>query len=337
MKTLILFLVLILVGITATAQQVNPSDSTLKNIEKNVEKIKEEIVKESPAPYTGQSIFEDRKGGSAIFLPSGGTFRLNTADASIKLSFANKVSNQHLFYGFDISGKNNDGLLSIISQGDISPGVKINGIIGYQELFSGSDILDGWIALKIGYEGASFKLFYSDSSFSSQVKKTTFNAFITSLAFNLKIGGNKVLALSVGYQKANNYSDLDKIELTDKKTINDTTSNTIRVYENKFTVRSGDYKISNQIPINLDFFWTPNSAPRIGFYHYWRTMISDNKATNGFGTGLYLLKKNNPLSSIVGLVFEVNDISKLSDGFGNSFTINILVAYNFGFMNQNLH
>jgi hypothetical protein len=305
-------------------------DSTLKRIDENVGQLKEELVKKEPEPFTGQSLFEDRKGNSAIFLPYGGTFRLNTADASLKLSFVNRVSTKKLFYGFDISGKTNDGITNLISKGDISPGTKVNGIVGLQELFHKSNLLDGWITLKVGYEGTIFKLFNSDSVFAKQIQKTSFNTFTSSLSLNIKIGGTKLIAASVGYQKANNFDDLDDLELTDKKTFVDPVTNTTRSSEKKIKVKVGDYKTFDQIPLNLDFFWVPNNTNRIGLYHYWRGKISDGDFTNGFGSGLYLLKKNNPLSSIAGIVFEVADISKLNDGFGKNFTINFVVGFNFG-------
>lgn len=337
MKKTILYLKFALLSSVVFGQELKSIDSTLMSIDANVGELKDELVKEKPSPSTGQSIFEDSKGNSAIFLPSGGTFRLNAADASLKFSYADRVSTKKLFYGFDVSGKTNDGLFSLISNGNISPGTKVNGIIGLQELFHKTNLFDGWLALKVGYEGSSFKLFNPESVFTNQIKKTSFNTFTSSLAFNLRIGGNKLLALSVGYQKVNNYSDLDELELTDTKTINDSVSNTTRTYMSKVKARTGDYKVFDQVPINIDFFWTPNNNPRIGFYHYLRTKFSAGKATNGFGSGLYLLKKNNPLSSTAGIVFEVSDISKLNDGFGNNFTINFIVAYNFGFTNRNLY
>jgi len=281
---------------------------------------------------TGQSVFEDRTGNSAIFLPSGGTFRLNTADASLKFSFADKVSSRKLFYGLEISGKTNNGILPLISDGDISPGTRALGVIGLQEFFSSSNTLDGWLALKAGYDGSSFKLFNPDAPFSSQIRKASFNALVSSLAFNLKIQGNKLIALSLGYQKANNYAELDEIELTDEKTINDPASSTSRSYTKKSKVRTGDYQTFNQVPLNLDFFWYPASNPRIGLYHYYRGKFKTGQFTNGIGSGLYLLKKDNPLSSVAGLVFEVTDLSRLKEGYGKNFTISFLVAYNFGFI-----
>ncbi|MEW6774498.1 MAG: hypothetical protein AB1304_10930 [Bacteroidota bacterium] len=308
-------------------------DTSLTKISETVDAIKEEVVEEKSKPFTGQSMFEDSKGKSAIFLPNGGTFGLNIADGSIRLSFAQNVSTSPIFLGLDVSGKTNDGVLSLISKGNISPGAKVNGVIGVKELFRKSDIFDGWIALKAGYEGSAFKLYNPDSAFSKQITKTTFNSFVTSLSFNLKIHGNKLLAVSVGYQKSNNYSDLDDIELIDKKIITDSATNTTRTYETKTKAKVGDYKAFQQIPINLDYFWTPKNLPRIGFYHYWRNAysIEDKKFTNGFGTGIYLLKKNHPLSSIAGVVFEVKDITKLSENYGKGFVVNIVASYNFGF------
>lgn len=312
---------------------------TLKHIDNNLEEIKNKVIEKPEAPLKGQSIFEDRKGESAIFLPNGGTLRLNTADASIKLSFAHRVSTKKPFLGFDISGKTNDGLLTLFSKGMVSPGVKINGVVGIQELFHKSNILDGWLALQIGYEGSSFKLFKPDSVFKNQIEKINFNTFRTSVDFNLKMGGNKLLGVSIGYRKANNYEDLDKIELTDTRIIQDSVSNTTRTYTDKINVRSGLFETFHQVPLKLDFYWTTkNNNPRIGFYHYWRTTINvSGKVVNGFGSGIYLLKKNNPLSSIAGITFEVNDVTKLKDGFGKGFTVNFLVAYNFDFAKRNLH
>ena len=228
-------------------------------------------------------------------------------------------------------GKTRDGISSFISKGDISPGVKIGGILGTQELFHNSNALDGWLTLKVGYEGSSFKLFNSDSSFSKQINRTSFNTLTSSFSFNFKIGGNKILATSIGYQKVNNYDELDDLELTDQKIIKDANSNMTRTYESKTKVKVGDYKTADQVPINFDFYWYSSNMQRIGFYHYWRTKFTNGKATNGFGNGLYLLKKDKPLSSIAGIVFEINDVSKMSDGFGKNFTINFVVGYSFDF------
>jgi hypothetical protein len=347
MKKLIFNLALMFLTCHLFGQDLKSIDSTLKNIDDNVGQLKEELVKEEVEPYTGQSIFEDRKGSSAIFLPYGGTFKLNTTDASLNFSFTNyqvpikDESGKYKlkpFYGVEINGKTNDGILSLISNGNISPGAKVNGILG-KDVFNitkdknGNERKQvlGTLALRIGYEGSSFKLFNSDSVFAKQINKVSFNTFSSTVSFNVKFGGNKILAISTGYKKVNNYGDLDEIELSDKKIITDSVSNTTRTYEVKKKVRVGDYKTFDQIPINLDFFWTPNNNPRIGFYHFWRTKFTNGAATNGFGSGLYLLKKNNPLASIAGIVFEVDDISKLNDGYSKNFTINFVVGYNFGF------
>lgn len=332
MRHTFIFLFIFLTSFTAFSQDdLKNIDTSLRNIDENVSKLTDELVKEEPVPYAGQTLFEDRKGSSAIFLPDGGTFRLNTADASLKLSFINRVSNKKLFYGFDVSGKTNDGIAPLIAKGDIAPGAKVNAIVGLQELIHQSDLLDGWMTLRVGYEGASFKLFNSDSIFSNQVKKTSFNAFTSSVSFNLKIGGNKLLAASIGYQKANNYDDLDDIELTDQKIIKDSVSNITRTYEQKTKVKAGDYETFDQVPLNVDFYWVPNNTNRFGLYHYWRGKFTNGDFKHGFGSGLYLLKKNNPLASIAGIVFEVSDISKLSDGFSKNFTVNFVVGFNFGF------
>ena len=317
---------------TIIEESLKGIEVSLKSIDGNVLNIKDEIVKEKEKPFLGQSIFEDRKDNSAIFLPYGGTFRLSSADASLKLSYVFKTSNRHLFYGIDLSGKSNDGLVPLISKGDISPGARVNLNIGYKEIFTRKEdsLIDGWVNLKIGYEGSIFKLYHADSSFSNQIRRVSFNAVRASFSFNFKIGGTKLIAVSIGYQKVSNYEDLDEIELTDKNVYYDSLANISRSYETKTKVRMGDYETFDQFPINLDFYWVIGKDSRFGIYNFLRTRITNGKITNGFGTGLYLLKNASPLSSIAGIVFEVNDLSKLKEGFDKNFTINFLIGYNFG-------
>jgi|KBSSwiStaDraftv2_1062776.scaffolds.fasta_scaffold61514_3 hypothetical protein len=338
---IILILFLSFSGIKIFSQGQDSLTNILKRIEtsvnglnKNVGDIKEETVKKDPQPFTGQSIFEDRKGMSAIFIPSGGVFRLNTADGSLKISFTNRVSTKHLFYGADVSGKTNDGILPLITEGRLSPGIKLNGVVGFQELFRASDNMDGWVLLKLGYEGSNFKLYDPEAVFSNQFKDSNFNSFTSSISFNIKIHGNSIIAISGGYQKLNNYDDLKEIEVTDTKTFNDPVTNTTRVSKKTIKGRQGAYEETNSIPINIDGFWTPTQTPRIGVYHYWRTKFTEGKTINGLGSGLYLLKKKNPLAAIAGIVFEIPDLSKVNDGFGKNLIVNFIVGYNFGFSNK---
>lgn len=276
----------------------------------------------------GQSTFEDKDGETSIFLRQGGTFRLNTLDGSLKLSYSHENTKSHLFYGIDVSGKTHDGILSLFANGKITPGVKANAVIGYKEIEISSK-LDAWTYAKIGYEGASFKLFEPDSIFAKQINKKTFNTFVVSGAFNLKVGGFAVFGLGFQYKKGNNYSSLEDIEINEITNYTDSTSNTIRTQEQKMTLKSGDYRVFDQWTIQADAFWLPNNQPRIGFYHYFRAKFQGDQFVPTLGSGIYLLKKNNPLSSIAGIVFEINDLTKINEGFGKSFSVNFVVGYNF--------
>lgn len=327
MKNIFFIPFFLFIGQSVFAQDVKKEAEQSKKTDTIAKETKKDI-----APYNGQSIFEDKDGKSAIFLPEGGTFRINTADASLKFSFANRVSNRKLFYGLEVTGKTNDGLLPMITNGDISPGTKINGVIGLQELI-GNPLLDGWLVLKLGYEGSSFKLFSPTADFANQIQKKSFNTFTSSLSFNLKIGGHRLFAISAGYQKANNYNDLTEMELKDEWSTTNSSTSTTRSYERKTKVRGGTYETFDQIPINLDFYWYLADSKRIGMYHYTRSKFNNGKLTNGIGSGIYLLKKDQPLSSILGIVFEVNDIAKLKEGYGKNFTLSFLVAHNFSFAN----
>lgn len=332
MKSIALILIFAFVYSAIYSQnEVNMFESSLGKLDSNVPALNDELGDDDSGLITGQSLFEDRKGISAVFLPYGGMIRINTSDASVQLSFANRVSNKKFFYGFEISGKTNDGFGALISGGKLSPGAKVNGVIGIQELMPKSNTLDSWLVLKIGYEGTAFKLFDDNNDFSKQIRRISFNSLISSFSVNLKIGGDKLLAASAGFQNVNNYDDLGDIELADKTIITNANSNTIRTYENKMKVKVGDYITYYQVPLNLDFFWVPSSSSRIGLYHFWRGRLFNEGFNNGLGTGFYLLHKNNPLYSIAGIVFEIEDVAKLKDGFGENLTINFVVGFNFGF------
>ncbi len=291
------------------------------------------ILAQVSSAKINQTIFEDREGESAIFLPYGGVTRINTGNASFKLSYIFRVTNRPFFYGFNFSGKATNGIRSVIENGDISPGCNFDLIFGFQELLRDSDILDGWLIVKVGYEADRFKLFNPDTNFNNQITSETFTSAIFSLSFNLKIGGNKLSAISIGYKKGNNFDELEETTISNVTTIRDSATNTVRTIKNEETARLGQLKEKDSLPIKLDFFWFPANQPRIGFHHFWRTRITDDKTTNGFGTGVYLLKKKDPLNAIAGLVIELKDFSNLNQGkeLKGNISVSFIGGYNFSF------
>lgn len=334
---ILLFCSVILLDTSMILAQGSPADilliKKLDEINQNVSEIYKTIKKEQDKPFDGQSIFEDREGESAIFLPYGGITRINTGNASFKLSYIFSVADKSFFYGFDFSGKATNGIRSVIENGDISPGGNANLLLGFKELFKKSHILDGWFTVRIGYEADKFKLFNPDTIFNNQITNETFTSTTFSLSFNLKIGGNKLSAISIGYKKENNFDELKETTINSVITIIDSTTNTVRTIRNEETARLGQLKEEDSLPIKLDFFWFPAKQPRIGFHYFWRTKITDDKTTNGFGTGVYLLKEKNPLNAIAGLVFEVKDFSNLNKEkeLKDNISVSFIIGYNFNF------
>lgn len=276
-----------------------------------------------------QIILEDKDGNSSIYLPKGGYFRLNTSDASLKLSYIFSNSKNHIYGGFDISGNTQNGILPLLSKGQIVPGINFNVLFGYKELEVLNNVV--WIGLKFGYEGASFDIFNPKNDFNNQIKNVSFNNFSTSLYANTQIfeSGRCFLGFSVGLKRSNNYKDLDDLELTDETVFFDTLNHITRSYKIIRTVKVGDYKTYNVVPINIDLFWYPTN--QFGLYHFWRSKLIDNNITNSFGTGFYLLKNGSPFSSIGGILFQINDISKIDAGFSKNITISFIIGYKFSF------
>ena len=333
----LLFCCVISFDMSLVIAQESPTDSLLikklDEINQNVSKVHKTIEKERKKPAVGQSIFEDREGESAIFIPYGGIARINTGDASFKLSYICSVTNVSFFYGFDFSGKATNGIRSVIEKGDISPGGSVNLILGFKEFFKRCDNLDGWLTFRMGYEADRYKLFNPNVAFINQITNETFTSTTFSLSFNLKIDGNKLAAISIGHKKTNNFSELKEMTIRTATTLIDSTTNTVRDYGYEETARMGLLKEKRALPINLDFFWFFPNRQRIGFHHFWRKKVADDKTIHGLGTGVYLLKEKNPLNAVAGLVLEIKDLSKLNKDrcFIDCLSVSFIVGYNFSF------
>ncbi len=296
-----------------------------------------------PQSDSTPTLFEDKDGVTSIYLRKGGYFRLNTSDASLKLSYVLSNTKDYLFGGFDIAGNTQNGILPLLSEGQIVPGFDVNFCIGIKEILSGNNVF--WAGGKLGYKSTSFDIFNPSNDFSSQIHDTSFNTVSLSVFINGHIfdNGRGIIGLSIGYDKVNNYKDLNDIEITDETVFSDSAYHIIRSSKKTIIVKTGNYEEHKAIPINADFFWYPSN--RFGFYFLWRSKIlynggisrifEDNMVLkNSFGAGFYLLNNKSPFASNGGVTFQINDICKaINHGIEKDFTISFVVGYKFKFLN----
>jgi hypothetical protein len=81
-------------------------------------------------PIFSQLIFEDVKGEEVLIKYLGGSFLVNSANDSIKIGYAFRNKYDWCF-GIDVAGKAENGIASLLKNGDLTPNVKINFNIGF--------------------------------------------------------------------------------------------------------------------------------------------------------------------------------------------------------------
>lgn len=284
-----------------------------------------------------KAVFEDKESETSIHWPGGRTFRANVADASLKLSYSHTsdtdavvaIRNRPLTWGVELSGKTNDGVLPILSSGTFTPGFKIGGVLGYYTHYSLTST-NAWLTLKVGYEGAKLKLINTDTSYNEQITSQTFEGLSVALGYNIIPGdlNNLIIGLGVSFKKANNYSTLDDLELTETHVYLDTITGATRTSQTTIAGKTGTYRAYNRFDIQEDIYWIP--VPRLGIYQYARCKVPEGSdAVFSLGAGAYLLTEN-ALSSRAGIVFEYSDLTNGDTPTAEHISVNLVVGFNFG-------
>lgn len=81
-------------------------------------------------PAFGQLVSEDAKGEEVQVQYLGGSFLVNSANDSIKIGYTLRNKSDWCL-GIDVAGKAENGIASLLKNGDLTPNVKINFNIGY--------------------------------------------------------------------------------------------------------------------------------------------------------------------------------------------------------------
>lgn len=251
-----------------------------------------------------------------LFTPKNGHYFFVGVAASgeIKNSFATLFANKNIVSGAEAKLRFGYQLFSKTEDWDKLIGTKRNADV-IEDLMANytKPKSDLWAVLNVGFSGSSFKLFFPDSTFASQIQKTPFTGIDVSAGFNYwsaKFAYSTFLAgATIGIKRTNNFDDLDETTRQDVRTISDPTTSTNRTITLKETVYSGKYKETTVYPLNFDFYFVPHKLENIAFLAFSKTDISKtDKPKTRLGFGIYFLKNQNAFNPLAGLVFDYGDV-----------------------------
>ncbi|HEY5536465.1 MAG TPA: hypothetical protein VIL99_16215 [Ignavibacteria bacterium] len=269
-------------------------------------------------PYiNAQTGFEDADSKSSIILDKNGVSKFNITDASIKIGYLFHNSESRYRFGFDVSGKAENGIASLFENDNIAPNANLNLTLGYQTIFSQPldapnlntkyFIVDDWFTIQIGYNKAQYKLFNPLKAKEEQVQKRNFDGFNVTGYYNILFKYNYFLGVSLGFAKLNNYQSLNEVELIDKTIVIDELG--FQRYINKTQkLRRGDLNIVNHILLNFDAVWIPKFfSYRVGIDVFGR--YDKFEETDSFtpGLGIFITQEGAPTHVIGGISFSYKD------------------------------
>ncbi|WP_316762355.1 hypothetical protein [Pedobacter aquatilis] len=115
------------------------------------------------------------------------------------------------------------------------------------------------------------------------------------------------LGLAMGYERKNNFSDLDDVEINTCQF----GSPGIATASVSQTGKLGTYEAFNTMPIKADIAYVPNMFKQksIGFNAYYRTALFKPNVTQNIGFGIFKSKDNEPASVLGGIAWQFNDVA----------------------------
>jgi hypothetical protein len=251
-----------------------------------------------------------------------------------------------LLIGLSVSGKSDDGIASLVSDGLLSPNATINPFLGIR--WKSFGFIDATTTkqrytilgfLSGSYSRANYRYFdpdslnfryplNADSTISTANPKETikFNGWSVSANFLSVLYPNGkvikpilVFGASLGVTWKNNYSNLRKIDLSQYNVVRDTlNSYTYNINEvdkegNRFALGRHQSFLSLDFSANASVIpaFTKNRLALIGYYKVSRSFRKNfDEPQHTIGFQLQFLKEEDPLSSIAGVFIEWNNFTK---------------------------
>lgn len=279
-----------------------------------------------------QDYFEDINGNSTpISRDDNGYYlgaRANIGDNSLKFNIFRLYCIKDapgyknlLGWGSNLKGKIENGLGTVISGTQISPGLQVGGYLAFQRLSKGERTHCGTLIGYSNYSISGFQIFDSTQPFAKQIYDTIFRGFSYGISYfhvipcGKDLSNNIIPAISIEMAKKNNYSNMDEIEINTRKEMYDPVTGKTYSYndinENGNQYGMGMYNEFLQTQVKLSCGWIPSECnARVAFIPYASVKFIQNKKENySLGLGIHFLEEGNPGVTIAGLTFEFTDIS----------------------------
>jgi hypothetical protein len=171
-----------------------------------------------------------------------------------------------------------------------------------------------------GYKFSQYNLFDPAAPFADQLSKKNFNNPSAQLIYNYQMGGNKLMGVGIGVEKANNAGDLTEIDIRDFMTT--VSGTTTREFGRTKKAMLGDFKQYTRTFINTDFAYYPKDLKGLfGINFFSRSELTGQKAGFRPGIGLFLSKKGDPTKVIGGLSVSLDEKQHAK--------ISLVAGYNF--------
>jgi hypothetical protein len=270
----------------------------------------------APIASAQQSLFQSSDGQSAVYLRQS-TAAINLGDSKASFGYVHRINIQKTFWGFEGYATSNSGVASLFSSdkpkapeggGDFTVG-RHYAFVPMPHAGSTAGREDWWL-IDAGYGRSSFYLYPTGSAPSANTAKTTFERFRAMAAYNYFTSGNLIAGIAAGAERHNNLSNLTSVSL---QTVivpapPGSQSSIVKSQAGYY----GNYKEYVAAPVYTDILVYPGQASvpgfgnRIGLDFFSRSDVAAPNRSSSGGLGVFLFKKDDPLTPIGGISASFN-------------------------------
>ena len=282
--------------------------------------------------------------------------KLNTGDQSLGFNYITSTQlknlNKYNIREFGIKAKSTEGLASVFSNHQFSPGIKFSYALTAVRIFSTNTMgkfLD-WGGIDLSYDINKYSLFKRDTVFKNQLYSNSFKGLNLYFNYNYlvttgssSINSKLLFSLKFGYSRRNNYDDLNAVTIEDRTTIIDPITLTQRQIITSRNSKAGKFEEFDTYPLVFSVTKLTQTDPpatananklRLGYTFYIKNLaIPSLVPQQDIGLIFFLTQQKNGIRNpVFGLNIQANDPldnqklnnglqKRISIGFTTNFTL----------------
>ncbi len=263
-----------------------------------------------------QSLFQSSDGQSAVYLRQS-TAAFNLGDSKASLGYVHRINIHKTFWGFEAYATSNSGVTSLFaSDKPKAPEGGGDFTVGRHYVFTSMPTAgkpagpEDWWLIDVGYGRSSFYLYPTGTTPSTTTPKTNFDKFRAVAAYNFFTSGNLIAGIAAGAERRNNLSDLTSVTL-ETVIVPAPTGSPSSIVKSRAGYY-GNYKEYIAAPVYTDILFYPGQATvpafgnRLGIDFFSRSDVAASNRSASGGLGLFMFKKDDPLSPIGGISASFN-------------------------------